>query len=148
MVVNETCHDDNYEELITKTLNLTMKHENIARYYEIAVVLVSKAKIKEINAKYRNIDEVTDVISFALFDNDDIIQNTDNITTLGDIFICVEKMQEQAKTYGHSEKRELAFLVCHGLLHLLGYDHDNSERERVMFAKQNLILNMLNLKRE
>lgn len=149
--VNETEYDTTgYDTLITEVFNEAMKVEQIDKYYEVSVVFVSKEKIQEINRTYRGIDRVTDVISFALFDNEDDIvfeDEEEEITTLGDIFICLDVMKEQAKEYGHSEKRELAFLTVHGLLHLLGYDHDTNEKEREMFAKQELILNNLGITR-
>jgi len=149
--VNETEYDTTgYDTLITEVFNEAMKVEQINKYYEVSVVFVSKEKIQEINRTYRGIDRVTDVISFALFDNEDDIvfeDEEEEITTLGDIFICLDVMKEQAKEYGHSEKRELAFLAVHGLLHLLGYDHDTNEKEREMFAKQELILNNLGITR-
>ena len=90
--------------------------------------------------KYRKIDKVTDVISFAFEDNEDI--KTEDIRILGDIYVCIPRMIEQAKSYGHTEKRELSFLCCHGLLHLLGYDHvNNKEEEKIMFDLQERLLN-------
>ena len=90
-------------------------------------------------------DKVTDVISFAFEDNKDL---PNNIRMLGSIYVCIPKMKDQAIEYGHSEKRELSFLVCHGLLHLLGYDHVNSkEEEKVMFSLQDEILNSLDIRR-
>ena len=96
----------------------------------------------EINKKYRGIDRTTDVISFALNDNKRI---ETMINVLGDIYISIPKMVEQAKQYEHSEKRELSFLTLHGLLHLLGYDHMNSEDEKVMFGLQDEILKELGI---
>lgn len=145
--VNETNYViDDYKELITNLFFEVIKQENIDKYYEISVVFVTKEKIQEINKQYRSIDQVTDVISFALLEGN--YNHYDNITTLGDIFICIEKMKEQAIEYNHSESRELAFLSCHGLLHLLGYDHDNEVNEKIMFKKQKQILNILNIKRK
>ena len=89
--------------------------------------------------EYRGIDKVTDVISFALEDVSDNIHM--DMRILGDIYVCIPKMIEQANTYGHSIKRELSFLVVHGLLHLLGYDHMDVQDEKVMFGLQELILN-------
>ena len=97
------------------------------------------------NKNYRNVDRVTDVISFALEDNDDISYG--DIRVLGDIYICIPQMKRQAVEYGHSEKRELSFLAVHGLLHLLGYDHMVKEDEEVMFGLQELILDGANIKR-
>ena len=104
------------------------------------IIIVDKEKIKEINETYRGIDKVTDVISFALED-DLVMTSPDGIRVLGDIYICIERTREQASEYGHSFKRELSFLAVHGLLHLLGYDHMNEEDEKVMFAKQEEVLN-------
>lgn len=149
--VNETDFDTTgFDTLITEVFHEAMKTENIDKYYEVSVVFVTKERIQEINRTYRGIDRVTDVISFALLDDeDDIIFEDDEeeITVLGDIFICLEVMKEQAKDYGHSEKRELAFLALHGLLHLLGYDHDTPMEEKEMFAKQDYILNNLGITR-
>lgn len=102
------------------------------------VIFVDNETIKSINKEYRGIDSETDVISFALEDNNDIRFEFGRI--LGDIYISVPKMKDQAKEYGHSEKREMAFLTIHGLLHLLGYDHMNKEDEEIMFKEQELIL--------
>lgn len=102
------------------------------------VIFVDNETIKNINKEYRAIDRETDVISFALEDDKDITFEFGRL--LGDIYISVPKMKEQAKEYGHSEKREMAFLTIHGLLHLLGYDHMTKEDEEVMFKEQELIL--------
>ena len=104
------------------------------------IIIVDSAKIKEINDTYRGIDKVTDVISFALED-DLVMTSPDGIRVLGDIYICIERAREQANEYGHSFKRELSFLAVHGLLHLLGYDHMNEEDEKIMFSKQEEVLN-------
>ncbi len=103
------------------------------------VVFIDNETIKQINKEYRNIDACTDVISFALEDGEDMTYDFGRV--LGDIYISVPKMKEQAKEYGHSEIREMAFLTIHGLLHLLGYDHMNKEDEEKMFKEQELILN-------
>lgn len=105
---------------------------------EFNVIIVDENRIKNLNREYRNIDKVTDVISFALEDDDTF--NLEDYRVLGDIYICVEKAREQAEEYGHSFKRELSFLAVHGLLHLLGYDHMNKEEEEVMFSKQEEVL--------
>lgn len=125
-------------------INKTLEHENAKDAY-LSVVFVDNEEIRDINKTYRNIDKVTDVISFALEDNDEEIIGE---RILGDIFISIPRMKEQARVYGHSEKRELSFLCCHGLLHLLGYDHvNNKEEERIMFDLQDEILLSLNIER-
>lgn len=125
-------------KILNKVLRRTLKLEKVKNAF-FSVVLVDEAKIQEINKNYRKIDRVTDVISFAFEDNDKKVYNDTRI--LGEIFICIPKMKEQAESYGHSETREIAFLAVHGLLHLLGYDHMKKDEEEIMFAKQELILN-------
>ena len=134
---------DNYDYL-DSVINKTLEHEN-AKDAILDIVFVDDKEIQEINRKYRGIDKVTDVISFALEDNQDF---NSPLRVLGTIYVCIPKMKEQALAYGHSEKRELSFLVCHGLLHLLGYDHTKSkEDEQVMFALQDEILDSLGIVR-
>jgi probable rRNA maturation factor len=103
------------------------------------IIFVDNKKIHDINLKYRGIDRPTDVISFAYEDNQS--QPILDIRVLGEIFVSIDKMQEQAKEYGHSETREICFLCVHGLLHLLGYDHQTPEEEKEMFTIQEAILN-------
>lgn len=107
---------------------------------EIALILVDIDEIHKINNEYRHKDYPTDVISFESFDEED-----ENYK--GEIFLCIDKVYEQAKLYGHSFEREFAFLLIHGVLHLHGYDHMNEEDEKVMFKKQDEILDKLNYKR-
>ena len=104
-----------------------------------SVIFISDEEMHEMNSKYRGIDRTTDVLSFAFEDSDPI--SIDGIRVLGDIYISIPKMKEQAIEYGHDEKRELSFLTIHGLLHLLGYDHMTKEDEEVMFGLQEAILN-------
>ena len=110
------------------------------------VIIVDNPKIHEINKEYRNIDRETDVISFALEDEKSF--NTTDVRMLGDIYISIDKVRSQAKEYGHSFRRELYFLSIHGLLHLLGYDHMTEEDEKVMFGKQEEVLDRYGIKRE
>ena len=121
-----------------KYLKKCLKVENVQNAV-FNVILVDNKKIKELNTKYRNIEKETDVISFAL--EDEKAENFFlNKRTLGDIYISVDKAISQSKEYGHSLTRELSFLSVHGLLHLLGYDHMKKEDEKVMFARQERIL--------
>lgn len=97
-------------------------------------------EIHEINKTYRGINRPTDVISFALMDSEDDYEMMEDDNELGDIFINVEAIRNQAKEYGHSLRREVCFLFTHGLLHLLGYDHMEEDEEKEMFALQDVIL--------
>ena len=141
IVDNNLYEDYNY---LNEVLDYTLKHENVENAI-FSIIFVEDEEIHEMNKNYRNVDRVTDVISFALEDNEDIVY--DNIRVLGDIYICIPQMKRQAIEYGHSEKRELSFLAVHGLLHLLGYDHMTEEDEKVMFSLQELILNDKDIKR-
>ena len=109
------------------------------------IIFVDEEYIKNLNNEYRHINKVTDVISFAFEDNGKIVYNDTRL--LGEIYICIPRMKEQALEYQHSEKRELAFLCIHGLLHLLGYDHMTKDEETEMFALQELILDGANIQR-
>lgn len=109
------------------------------------IIIVDEEKIQELNREYRNIDRVTDVISFALEDDQTFIDV--NCRVLGDIYICFKKALDQSKEYGHSLLREISFLSVHGLLHLLGYDHMKKEDEEVMFDLQERILDAYGIKR-
>ena len=116
--------------------------------FEVSVTIVDIETIHDINKKYRNIDRPTDVISFAFLDNDDLPVIKGMPILLGDIYICDEVAIRQANEYNHSLRRELAFLFTHGLLHLFGYDHVNSEEEeKIMFTLQDEILNEVEIKR-
>ena len=124
--------NDNYQvdfkySYLKKVIKRTLKHEKVENAY-FSIIFVNEEEIKKINKEYRGIDKVTDVISFALEDSKDTINN--DLRILGDIYICIPRMLEQAKNYGHSIKRELSFLTIHGLLHLLGYDHMEKEDEK------------------
>ncbi|MCI9233046.1 MAG: rRNA maturation RNase YbeY [Bacilli bacterium] len=111
------------------------------------IILIDNQNIHKMNLEYRGIDRPTDVISFALED-DKVFLNVEGIPRiLGDIYISIEKAKEQAELYGHSFTRELSFLAVHGLLHLLGYDHMEKEDEKVMFDRQELILDGFGIKR-
>ena len=104
-----------------------------------SVILTDDEEVHYLNKTYRNIDRTTDVLSFALNDNGAF---PGPVNVLGDIFISIPKMKEQAIEYSHSEKRELSFLALHGLLHLLGYDHTKGPKEEEeMFGLQKEILN-------
>ena len=104
------------------------------------IIIIDNPTIHKINKEYRNKDAPTDVISFALEDDKTVIE-PDGVRILGDIYISIDKVHEQALEYSHSFKRELSFLAVHGLLHLLGYDHMEKSDEEVMFKKQEEVLN-------
>ena len=109
------------------------------------IVIVDNDRIRQINKEYRNKDAVTDVISFAFEEVEDV--KYDDVRFLGEIYISYERCKEQASEYGHSIRREFSYLAVHGLLHLLGYDHMTEEDKKVMRALEEEILNEYDIKR-
>ena len=133
--------------LIRKACIATLKYENFENNAEIDVTIVDDEKIKVINNEFRNINKSTDVLSFPLGENGvyDINPKT-NAYMLGDIVISIEHAVAQSNLYGHSLRREIAFLTVHSMLHLLGYDHVNGGMEQaIMREKEEAILNNLGL---
>ncbi len=121
---------------------------------QLSVTLVSKDEIRELNRDYRNIDSVTDVLSFPQFERDEIefyATHSDDAPEefmLGDVVICREKAEEQALEYGHSFERELVYLFTHSVLHLLGYDHETEEDKTVMRKREEEIMESLGIPRK
>ncbi|MDX8364191.1 rRNA maturation RNase YbeY [Cytobacillus sp. IB215665] len=141
---------DGHQNLVEDILQFVATRENIDDGAELSITFVSNKRIQEINREYRNKDQPTDVISFAMEEmgEDEIeITGIELPVVLGDIIISTTKAKEQAEEYGHSFERELAFLSVHGLLHLLGYDHETEEEEVIMFTKQKEILEQYGLSR-
>ncbi len=139
---------EDIEELIEKCTAAALAEEDIEDDAEISVTLVDNARIREMNAEFREIDRETDVLSFPLGDEDgfEVDPDTDAIL-LGDIVISLEKAKAQAEEYGHGFRREVAFLITHSLFHLLGYDHMTEDEEKEMFAKQEKVLRQLGITR-
>ena len=140
-IVNKSRYNDlkDYYPYLEEYYQKTLEILQIEDSYVLSLIICGPITIKRINRDYRNKDAVTDVISFALLDNEDAVEYEDCIE-LGDIFINRQRVFSQAKEYGHSVKREFVFLFVHGLLHLLGYDHMNKEDEEKMFSLQRQIV--------
>jgi len=140
-IINKTKYNDfkSYYDLLDKYYVKTLKALKLKDNYVLSLIIVGPKTIRKINREYRNIDKVTDVISFALLDCGDD-NEFDGVIELGDIFINRDRVLSQAKEYGHSSKREFVFLFIHGLLHLLGYDHMNEKDEKIMFSLQKKII--------
>lgn len=136
--------DFSVRKVISSVLRTVKKIESLNTEHIMSIILVDNKKIHEINLEYRNIDRPTDVISFAAIDSS---SNRELGYELGDIYISIDKVYEQAEAYNHSVMREFAFLVTHGTLHLLGYDHIEYDEEQVMFKKQDEVLSILGIKR-
>lgn len=140
-IVDEFGYENDYSYL-DEVVNHTLEKLDIHNAC-FSIIFINDEEMHKYNLEYRGIDRTTDVLSFALEDNQTI---KTEIRELGDIFISIPKMKSQAIEYKHSEKRELSFLCVHGLLHLLGYDHTKSEEEeKIQFGLQEEILNELNI---
>ena len=138
---------EDIEHLIEICTAAALEEEGIDDTAEVSVTLVDNEGIRELNREHRDIDRETDVLSFPLGDDDGYEVDPDIM--LGDIVISLEKAAQQAEEYGHSYRREVAFLITHSLFHLLGYDHVNSEEEeKIMFGKQEKVLDKLGITRE
>ncbi|MFO3689639.1 rRNA maturation RNase YbeY [Staphylococcus felis] len=140
--------DPKWYEHIRELLNFAKTKEGISEDAELSVTFVDEEEIQAINKEYRNKDRVTDVISFAFEEQEELFEGVDLPRVLGDIIICTDVAKAQANEYNHSFERELGFLALHGFLHLLGYDHMNDEEEREMFGRQKIILNDFGLTRD
>ncbi len=131
---------DKYENIFINLTKRVFSYLGISNDFIIDVMIVDNLTIKQINRDYRKIDNPTDVISFAFFDDEEEVENIGIPNSLGQIVISFEKAIEQSTLYKHSLEREMSFLFVHGLLHLLGYDHMNSHDELIMFSLQDEIL--------
>lgn len=143
-------------DLIEQVIISAAKELKLEDNFEVSITIVDNNRIHEINKEYRSIDRPTDVISFAIEDNDDefeiFFDELDDAIVLprllGDIFISLDKAEEQAEEFDHSIEREIGFLTVHGFLHLNGYDHQTEEEEKEMFALQDIILEENGLERK
>ena len=142
-----------YEETIKKVLEQCFKQEKLenSKLY-VSITLTNPENIHKINKEYRNVDSETDVLSFPMFEKNEIDQkiknnNFEHEDVLGDIVISIEKVKGQAIEYGHSFERELSYMVVHGFYHLMGYDHIKEEDKKEMRKKEDEILDKLHITR-
>ena len=153
----EDMQQEMMNQLFEKAIEASLKAEGVEIPVEVSLSVVSEEVIRETNRDFRQIDKVTDVLSFPLVEFDgkssaeavaegDIDPDTGEVC-LGDVIICYQRAKEQAKEYGHSLERELGFLTVHSMLHLLGYDHMDPDEEVIMSEKQKMILEGIGLPR-
>ena len=148
---------DSHEDLIDRVVEKCFEIENLdENKVYVAITLTTPEEIREINKEFRKIDKETDVLSFPIFEKKDIdmLRKNREIVdedmpqdVLGDIIISMKKVEEQAKEYGHSVERELAYMVVHGFYHLMGYDHMVEEDKKVMREKEEKVLESLDIVR-
>ena len=138
--------------LITKAVSEALKQENFGYFAEISVSFIDNEAIHKLNLQYREKDKPTDVLSFPIWEKDELEDGSafdGHAVTLGDIIISAEQAKAQSEEYGHSLEREICFLAVHSVLHLLGYDHETSEEdERYMKQKQEDVLTKIGLPRK
>lgn len=142
--------NEEYEKLINKVLTECFLIEGMQEsFLYIDITLTNPENIRKLNNKYRNIDRETDVLSFPMFEKNEIleIKKVEYKESLGDIVISIERVKQQAKEYGHSFERELAYMVVHGFYHLMGEDHIEESDKEIMRKKEENVLNKLNIVR-
>ena len=154
----EGVDSDRTRALIRKTIRTALEQENVTIPCEINVLLTNDEGIHQINLDMREVDRPTDVLSFPEFeftpgeppteDDEDLFDPATGLLPLGDMVISVERVEEQAREFGHSKKRELCYLIVHSVLHLLGYDHlDEGEQKKQMRAREEAIMEVLGISR-
>ena len=148
-----------YEKDLIRVYEKVSQVVSFPNKVNVNLTFVSKEEIRSLNNETRGIDKVTDVLTYPYVDLivgkklkiSDYKANVDmetGLLTIGDIYICLDRAQEQAKEYNHTLRREICFLLCHGLLHIAGYDHIERQDEETMTAKQEEIMNELNITRD
>ena len=143
-----------YENTINKVVKECFKEEKLEKSkLIITITLTNNENIQKINKEYRNIDRATDVLSFPMFERKELEEKIEKNNfpcedVLGELIISIEKVEEQAKEYGHSFERELAYMTVHGFYHLMGYDHMEEDEKKEMRGKEDVILKRLNITRE
>ena len=150
---NNIEENEEYNKIINTVVKKCFEEEgldNIKIY--INIILTNPEEIKRINKEYRNIDKETDVLSFPMFQKEEIeglIKKKENIVTdiLGDVVISIPRVYEQAEEYNHSFERELSYMVVHGFYHLMGYDHMEEEEKKILRQKEENVLQKLNITR-
>ena len=153
IVYKDIEENNEYEEIIKKIIERCYKEENLENSkLFITITLTDPENIQRINKEYRNIDKPTDVLSFPMFEKEELdkkIANNDfgYEDILGDIIISIKRVEEQAEEYGHSFERELSYMVVHGFYHLMGYDHIREEDKIKMRPKEEKILQALKIER-
>ena len=147
--VNVEIYGDWQNDVIESAVAAALESEHVDVDCCVEVIIADEEEIRRLNNENRGVDRVTDVLSFPMFERkSDICKDESGSAFLGSMVICRKRAQEQAKEYGHSVKREAAFLAVHSILHLLGYDHEKGEaEEQEMFSKQEAVLNSMGITR-
>lgn len=140
--------EEKYKKIIDKVYEKCFKEEDLYDYnIYISIIISNEEYIKQVNLEYRNIDQVTDVLSFPMFEKEEIEEAKKSAEVLGDVIVCIPRVISQAEEYGHSFEREFAYMLVHGFYHLMGYDHINSEDKQKMRQKEENILKNVGFER-
>ena len=145
---------EDWEAIVKKVLDKCFEEEGLLDSKLImTITFTTPEEIKKINKKYRKIDKATDVLSFPMFEKDELDEKIKSgdfpyEDVLGDVIISIEKVREQAEEYGHSFERELSYMVVHGFYHLMGYDHIEEEDKKIMRPKEEKVLEQLKITRD
>ena len=150
----DLAEDKSYDKIVEKVLQKCYEEEKLLdSKLIITITFTTPEQIHKINKEYRQVDRPTDVLSFPMFEKDELDEKIKSgdfpyEDVLGDVIISIEKVREQAKEYGHSFERELSYMLVHGFYHLMGYDHIEEEDKKIMRPKEEKILNELKITRE
>ncbi|MBE7052380.1 MAG: rRNA maturation RNase YbeY [Ruminococcaceae bacterium] len=144
---------DEMTALLIRTVTQTLDYENVDVACFVSISIVDSDEIKALNSEHRGIDSVTDVLSFPVVNlldgspTDDAGDYYEGRLILGDVVLCADRAKEQAEDFGHSIEREMGYLTCHSVLHLIGYDHEDEAEREVMRAKEEAVMALMNLSR-
>lgn len=140
LITNDTNENIDMNDKLYDVVKAVLDNEELSMDYEVSITFVDKDEIHKLNKEYRNVDRPTDVLSFPM-NEEFLIEGVDSM--LGDIVICMDIAKDQAKEYGHSLDREIMYLTCHSMLHLLGYDHIEEDDKKIMRGKEKEVMKNL-----
>lgn len=140
LITNNTNENIDMNDKLYDVVKAVLDNEGLSMDYEVSITFVDKDEIHKLNREYRKVDRPTDVLSFPI-NEEFLIEGVDSM--LGDIVICMDIAKDQAKEYGHSLDREIMYLTCHSMLHLLGYDHIEEDDKKIMRGKEKEVMKNL-----
>lgn len=140
LITNDTNENIDMNDKLYDVVKAVLDNEGLSMDYEVSITFVDKDEIHKLNREYGKVDRPTDVLSFPM-NEEFLIEGVDSM--LGDIVICMDIAKDQAKEYGHSLDREIMYLTCHSMLHLLGYDHIEEDDKKIMRGKEKEVMKKL-----
>ena len=140
LITSNTNENIDMNDKLYDVVKAVLDNEGLSMDYEVSITFVDKDEIHKLNREYRKVDRPTDVLSFPM-NEEFLIEGVDSM--LGDIVICMDIAKDQAKEYGHSLDREIMYLTCHSMLHLLGYDHIEEDDKKIMRGKEKEVMKNL-----